>query len=414
MKKKKPAPGKMAVVSAMVFAKEPEEKAATLRRRAEKKHGTAPKAKKKSAPGFNVAGRRQAKADREKYRAGLEQLVKQRTSELEAVNAMLETELAERIKVQESLRESEDRFRQLTDASFEGLLIHAEGRILDANSRAGSLLGYDPAEQIGRPFLDFIDSKYHGLVLENIRNDFGGAYELKLIHSNGGRVSVEVMARPIMWKGRPARVVAIRDITERRRAEATLRENETLLRDVINALADPLYVKDTESRLSLVNPATVALLGKPIEQIVGRTDRELYEDPAIGESILAHDRKVMRSGAVEVFEETIQTRTGNRVMLNTKAPRRDAAGNIIGLVGVARDITDYKHAIEETRKRAEELKAANEELTRFNSIMVDRELRIIELKKQVNELCVKAGLPARYKTDFEDEVDGIPDPGKQV
>jgi hypothetical protein len=59
-------------------------------------------------------------------------------------------------------------------------------------------------------------------------------------------------------------------------------------------------------------------------------------------------------------------------------------------------------------------KAANEELTRFNSIMVDRELRIIELKKQVNELCVKAGLPARYKTDFEDEVDGVPNPGKQV
>ena len=414
MEKKKSAPGKTAVVRAMVFAKDSEEKAATLGMHAEKKRGTAPKAKKKSTPGFDVAGRRQAEADREKYRDGLEQLVKQRTSELEAVNAMLETELAGRTKAQESLRESEDRFRQLADASFEGLLIHAEGIILDANSRVGRMLGYDPSKQIGKSFLDFIDARYHDHVLENVRNNFTGAYELELIHSNGRRISVEVMARPIMWKARPARVVAIRDITERRRTETTLRENETLLRDVINALADPLYVKDAESRLSLVNPATVAVLGKPIEQIVGRTDRELYDDPAIGEAILDHDRKVMRSGAAEVFEETIQTRTGYRIMLNTKAPRRDAAGNIIGLVGVARDITDYKRADEETRKRAEELKAANEELMRFNNIMVDRELRIIELKKQVNELRVKAGLPAQYKTDFEDEVDEVPDPGKQV
>ena len=67
------------------------------------------------------------------------------------------------------------------------------------------------------------------------------------------------------------------------------------------------------------------------------------------------------------------------------------------------DITERKQAEAEILRRAEELRAANEELTRFNRMTVGRELRIIELKKQVNELCARFGQPPRYAAELDEE-----------
>ena len=67
------------------------------------------------------------------------------------------------------------------------------------------------------------------------------------------------------------------------------------------------------------------------------------------------------------------------------------------------DITAHKLAETEIRRRAEELRAANDELTRFNRVTLGRELRIIELKKQVNDLCARLGQPPRYATELDEE-----------
>jgi len=82
---------------------------------------------------------------------------------------------------------------------------------------------------------------------------------------------------------------------------------------------------------------------------------------------------------------------------------RDEAGRIIRSVGMVHDITERKLVEEEIKRRVEELNAANEELSRFNRAMEGRELRMIELKKEINGLCGQAGLPPRYRLDFEKE-----------
>ncbi|MFH0976287.1 MAG: PAS domain S-box protein [Spirochaetota bacterium] len=156
--------------------------------------------------------------------------------------------------------------------------------------------------------------------------------------------------------GKAWRVIgAMLDMTERKRYENAILESEALLRDVINTVADPIYVKDKDSRLILANPATAALLGKTMEQIIGHTDRELYENPEIGEKILEHDRQVMQSGKVHTFEETIEAPAGYRFMLNVKAPRRNIEGDVIGLVGAATDITWLKKMTDELQKAHDEL-----------------------------------------------------------
>ena len=155
----------------------------------------------------------------------------------------------------------------------------------------------------------------------------------------------------IIWDG------VIVDVTERKRAEEAVREREALVRTVFETIADALYVKDVEGRLTLVNPAAVAAAGKPAEQLLGRSARELLDDPAVAEAIMEKDRRVMVTGRVRTFEETVVTPGGPRVLLNTKAPILDAAGEVIGLVGVARDITERKKAEEELRRAQQKLES---------------------------------------------------------
>jgi PAS domain S-box-containing protein len=184
-----------------------------------------------------------------------------------------------------------------------------------------------------------------------------GVYRWWLVH---GVPVVDENGTIIKWYG------TCTDIEDMKQAEEALRDSEALLRDVIATVADPLYVKDAEGRLTLVNPATVAAVGKPLEQIIGHADREFYDDPVAAEAIEEHDRRVMQSGTIHAFEETVPSPTGYRVMLNTKAPRRDSTGLVVGLVGVARDITDRKQAEEELKKRTAELENANRDLESFS------------------------------------------------
>ena len=129
----------------------------------------------------------------------------------------------------------------------------------------------------------------------------------------------------------------------RQRVEAYQKD---LLRVVADTTPDRIFVKDRESRFRMVNEATVRVIGKPVDQVLGKTDREIYDDPAVAEALMANDQRVMQSGITEVVEERIPTPAGVRVFLSTKAPHRDADGRVIGLIGVAHDITERKHVEE--------------------------------------------------------------------
>ena len=154
------------------------------------------------------------------------------------------SDIANRKKFEVALRESEARFRQFAQASFEGLLVHSDGVILDANERLGELLGYNVQDNIGKPIAEFIDEKDRELVLKNFREGCAESYEIDLIHKTGSRISVEVMARPVVWRGRRSRVVAIRDITDIKRQTAALaaanKDLESFSYSVAHDLRTPL------------------------------------------------------------------------------------------------------------------------------------------------------------------------------
>ena len=132
-----------------------------------------------------------------------------------------------------------------------------------------------------------------------------------------------------------------------------VRESEALLRAVTDAIPDPVFLKGRDGRWLFCNPATLRVIGRTMDQVIGKTDAEIYDDAAVGAALMETDLRIMESGQDEVVEERILGPQGYRLFLSTKAPYRDAEGRVVGLIGNARDITD--------RKRAEnELLAAEE------------------------------------------------------
>jgi len=128
-----------------------------------------------------------------------------------------------------------------------------------------------------------------------------------------------------------------------------LAERERLLKVISETTEDAIYTKDLSSRVLFVNQAILKLLGKPSEQVIGHTDVEFY-DPVIGAEIIKHDQRIIESGEPQVFEETIDTAMGQRIMLSSKVPWRDEHGQIIGIIGISKDITERKKAEEELKR----------------------------------------------------------------
>ena len=140
-----------------------------------------------------------------------------------------------------------------------------------------------------------------------------------------------------------------RALAREREASERLSSSEALLRAITDAIPDPVFLKDRESRWLFANPATLAVLGKGQDAVLGKTDAEIYADPAIGSALMENDRRIMEAGATASVEETIETPSGRRLYLSSKAPYRDREGRVVGIIGNARDITERQKAEEALR-----------------------------------------------------------------
>ncbi|MGG6296716.1 PAS domain-containing sensor histidine kinase [Leptolyngbya sp. AN02str] len=144
--------------------------------------------------------------------------------------------------------------------------------------------------------------------------------------------------------------------------DVTLRERNALLNSILESTTDIVFVKDREGRYILVNSKLERWLNRPRSEILGKTDKDLL--PEYASNIQQRDRLIWTSGIAETYEEQMKQGDQEFFLSTTKAPWLDAHGNVLGVVGITRDISDRKRD-EMERKQAQQALEASEERFRL-------------------------------------------------
>ena len=140
---------------------------------------------------------------------------------------VLVSEITERKRAEEALRESEERYKGLIDSAFDGVLIHQDGVIVSANRAYAEMFGYTVEELIGLNVLELTPPEQRDLVSSQIKLD-ESLYESVGLRKDGTHINVEVSAKECLYEGERARLAAVRDITERKTLEEQLRQSQKM------------------------------------------------------------------------------------------------------------------------------------------------------------------------------------------
>lgn len=333
---------------------------------------------------MDITARKLAEVELQRANEELENRVAQRTVELSKTitslslaNAQLQNEIASRQLAEKALQESLERFELVSQVSFDGIW---DGRFVwDESGNSHEEVYYSPRlrELIGLKEQDLYNrtesytSRIHPEDRERVANALnahmgsGLPYqdiEYRILTKSGFYRWVSARGQS-QWdsQGRVLRFIgSIRDITERRQAEAELQQTQKFLESVLNNLPVSVVVKEaSDLRFVLWNPASKSLLGFGQEEVIGKNDYDFFPKEQ-ADIFTLKDREVLTSGKViDIPEEPIQTKHGEQRMLHTKKTAiLDADGSPAYLLAIAEDITDRKRAeaaLQESEKRYQTL-----------------------------------------------------------
>jgi PAS domain S-box-containing protein len=256
-------------------------------------------------------------------------------------------DITEQRRSEEALRASEARYRALVESSPDGIGIHQDGRIVFINPAGARLLGAQgPDELVGKSVMDLLHPDYREVVRERIQRSLATGQPApplteKFIRLDGTVIDVEVTAVPIIWEGRPAMQVVFRDITERKRMEEELKASEERYRDLFENANDGIYILDRAGRIVSFNRKAEEITGYTVEEVRGQSYTLLVSSGPERKKARRAFLKNMR-GQPDKTELTIIRKDGREVILELSTRPILQGGQIVGIQGIARDITERK------------------------------------------------------------------------
>jgi PAS domain S-box-containing protein len=259
-------------------------------------------------------------------------------------------DISESRQTQRLLAESEARYRRIVENSHEGIWARDQNEVTTyVNQRMAEMLGYQPEEMLGRRATSFIPEEdladYHQQVQERNMGQ-PGQYERRFRRKDGSIVWTSISAAPLVDEqgSITGSFGMVTDITERKQAEQELERERNLLKALMDTSPDSIFFKDTQLRFLRISRTTALKEGlQQPEQMLGKTDFDFF-DRESAQEFYDLEMEIMRSGQPVVSLELKEQRPGQPTTWasSTEMPLRDAAGQVIGVFGITRDITERK------------------------------------------------------------------------
>jgi PAS domain S-box-containing protein len=287
-----------------------------------------------------------------------------------------------RRRIDEDLKAAGQYARSLIEASLDPLVtISADGKITDVNEAAVQVTGVPRDKLIGTDFSDYFTEPARARegYQQVFSRGFVADYPLTIRHKDGRQVDVLYNASVYRDAGGAVRGVfaAARDVTAQKRASQYARR-------LIEASLDPLVTISADGKITDVNEAAVQVTGVPRETLIGTDFSDCFTEPAQAREGY---QQVFSRGFVTDYPLTIRHQDGRQTdVLYNGSVYKDDRGNVLGVFAAARDVTAQRRAeAEVAERRARELERLAE-LERFQRLTVGRELKMIELKREIEEL----------------------------
>ena len=249
---------------------------------------------------------------------------------------------------EEALKESEAHFRSLTDATFEGIVISEEETILETNQAFAEMFGYQLSEARGMGILEFHAPEFREQVRQRISSASDGSYESVGMRKDGTTFEAEVHERTAPHgDGETVRVSAIRDITERKQAEETIRQSEERFRSAFEHAYTGVALVSPSRRYLRVNRAFCEILGYEEEELLSKNSFEITHPADQKKSEARTQRLLSGESATESLEKRYVRKDGEVVWVRSDVSMvRDEKGNLSHFVSLFQDISERKQAEE--------------------------------------------------------------------
>ncbi|MBI4655956.1 MAG: PAS domain S-box protein [Elusimicrobia bacterium] len=264
---------------------------------------------------------------------------------------------------EEKVREGEEKLRAIINASKDIIYTINDKGIITFISDHARNYGYDPEEILGKPAAMFTHPEDVQRTIKAVKKAFrtgktSKMFRFRIRKKNGDYFIAEQKSGIINRGGKPRLVSGvIRDMTEQRNLDARLRANEEMLRKFFDTAKDAIFIKDTNGVFIKVNKACAELFAMTPKQMQGKTDWDIFPRKT-AEKLIERNKTVMEKGETLFLDHQLETASGLKIMNAVKTPLRDSRGRITGMLGIARDVTEFKK-LEAELIHARAVKAVN-------------------------------------------------------